>query len=142
MKSRIKPLIKKMGRSEIVELCERKGWDIITTEDAKEHIDEIPYRDFWVAETNPDDEDRPYVATVRDGKFVTLNCSPSFLQHCVVVKRKKTTVVLLKDAALSISKAIELDNVNDYTSKKFNQILLALEGVITELGDQDEPTEG
>lgn len=89
-KNRIKPLIKKMGRGEIEELCPKKGWTIIDFESALKNIDEIPYDCFWVSEYDDDNgETRPCIAIKTENGLEKTTCNKNFMQYCVVLRPKK-----------------------------------------------------
>jgi len=91
MKRGVKPLIKKMGRSEIEDLCPRKNWSLVDFKTAVEHFDDIPYDSFWIdGYEDSYGEMRPLLAYKKEGELFFETCSPNFFQYCVVIKNEET----------------------------------------------------
>ena len=115
---RIKPLVKKMGREEIEELCDRKGWTLIDFETASMFVDDIPYSTFWVAGysvekfSDTDIETRPNVAFKKDGELFLTTCHPNWLQNCVVLRREQTVMSTYEDILSMIEKAVGIEGIN------------------------------
>jgi hypothetical protein len=92
-KSRIKPLVKKMSRREIEELCERKKWRLIDEDFAVSNLDAIPYDMFWISGyADSYGENRPKLLMKTAGGHEVTTCHPNFLEHCVVIKKDRTIV--------------------------------------------------
>jgi len=114
---RIKPLVKKMGRKEIEDLCDRKGWTLIDFETASEFVDSIPHNIFWVDGYSIDEyaekegELRPNVAFKKDGELFLTTCHPNWLQNCVVLRKKQTVMSTYKDIISLIEKAHHIDGI-------------------------------
>ena len=123
--NRIKPLIKIMGREEIETLCERKGWTIISKEVAERHLDEIPYKTFWVTGRDENDENRPYIATKSDDGLIIESCNPSFMMKSVILKEERTISVEIKDSLANMKRAMELVTT-EKEAQKVNDIICAL----------------
>ncbi len=97
-RDRIKLLVKKMCRKEAEELCERKRWTIISLEDAKNNLDLIHYKNFWLAGRDDSDEDRPYVSAFTDNGLKATTCHENFMMNVVVLKEEQTPEVIYRDA--------------------------------------------
>ena len=122
---RIKPLLKKMCRAEIEELCERKNWSIISYDIALKYIDLIPYDKFWINELNEEDEFRPFLVAKRDDGLARITCSPNFMMHAVVLKEDRTISVEIRDSLENMKKAMKMSD-SEHELQKIIKIVSGL----------------
>jgi len=134
-KNRIKPLVKKMTRGEVEELCSRKEWSLIDFKTAKSFSDSIPYDVFWVdgnsedAYSGKDGDVRPNIAFKKGGDLIMTTCHPICLQNCVVL-RKEQTIMSAYRAMLSLIEGAR--NIEDITRPEIS-VLSRIEAMLHEL---------
>jgi hypothetical protein len=85
----MKELILTFGYNNILELCERKGWELPSSKDLIYSKEKFVHESVWVTDTPEKEEDvetHAYVYNFKRNKLIL--CNKNFKEH-VVVKRNK-----------------------------------------------------